>query len=364
MYYKCDCSCSFLAFSPVLGGFITPAGYTKLLLEFSILLCCSHYYFLFLSVLLPMASFSRGQLPARQTKVVDESQHPLKTGSPRCGDLRNDVTSSKLCCKGRDVAEDFQGGACVVCCGSNRCKTCDHIFVGSTFTSNVTGKSYNVRCTGKNMNCGTKNVIYLISCRKCAVQYVGETSQTLRCRFNNHRSGLKQLCGLYLYHHFSSDGHTLDDISIMPIEVVVLEPSDVITLPSKRLQREEYWYLELCTVYPYGLNDNVKGIGNVSSRTDDGLVVYELFNKQKRKFRNRTAYKSLGCTFRFKTYFMNLPRNKLRVVVNVVEKLVLDEAIPTRIMMLVRDLMAFRLKINVTTKADNGKRESTNKKKH
>ena len=131
------------------------------------------------------------------------------------------------------------------------------------------------------MNCGTKNVIYLISCRKCAVQYVGETSQTLRCRFNNQRSRLKQLCGLYLYHHFSSDGHTLDDINIMPIEEVVLEPNDVISLPSKRLQREEYWYRELCTVYPYGLNDNVKGVGNVSSRTDDGFVVYELFNKQK-----------------------------------------------------------------------------------
>ena len=58
----------------------------------------------------------------------------------------------------------------VLCCGSKRCKTCDHIFVRSTFTSNVTGKSYNVRCTGKSMNCGTKNVIYLISCRKCAVQ--------------------------------------------------------------------------------------------------------------------------------------------------------------------------------------------------
>ena len=75
-----------------------------------------------------MASFSRGQLPARQTKVVDESQRQLKTGSPRCGNLRNDVTSSKLCCKGRDVAEDSQGGACVVCCGSKRCKTCDYIF--------------------------------------------------------------------------------------------------------------------------------------------------------------------------------------------------------------------------------------------
>ena len=25
------------------------------------------------------------------------------------------------------MAEDSQGGACVVCCGSKRCKTCDHI---------------------------------------------------------------------------------------------------------------------------------------------------------------------------------------------------------------------------------------------
>ena len=38
---------------------------------------------------------------------------------------------------------------------------------------------------------------------------------------------------------------------------------------------------------------------------------------------------------------MNLPRNKLRVVLNVVEKLVLDGTIPTRILILVRDLMAF-----------------------
>ena len=107
------------------------------------------------------------------------------------------------------------------------------------------------------------------------------------------------------------------------------------------------------------------------------------FNKQKRKFRNRTAhrkrrkvdsrvvetevknqmilYKSPGFTFSFRTYFMNLPRNKLIVVVNVVERLVLDGTIPTRILVLVKDLMAFRLKINVAAKPENSKRESTNK---
>ena len=77
---------------------------------------------------------------------------------------------------------------------------------------------------------------------------------------------------VYIYTIILALMATLDDISIIPIEEVVLDPNDVISLPSKRLQREEYWYPELCTVYPYGLNDNVKGVGNMSSRTDDGLV--------------------------------------------------------------------------------------------
>ena len=93
----------------------------------------------------------------------------------------------------------------------------------------------------------------------------------------------------------------------------------------------------VCTVYPYSLDDNVKGVGDVSSWTDNGLVMYALFNKRKRKFRNHTAhrnrrkvdsrvvetemknqvimYKSPGVTFGFRTYFMNFFRNKLRVVV-------------------------------------------------
>ena len=76
--------------------------------------------------------------------------------------------------------------SCVVCCGGSRCKTCKHLVVGNSFASNVTGKSYNISCPRGSIRCGTKNVIYVISCRKCGVQYVGETSQTLRARFNNH----------------------------------------------------------------------------------------------------------------------------------------------------------------------------------
>ena len=30
------------------------------------------------------------------------------------------------------------------------------------------------------------------------------------------------------------------------------------------VEREDYWCRELCTFYPYGLNDNVRGVGNIS----------------------------------------------------------------------------------------------------
>ena len=34
------------------------------------------------------------------------------------------------------------------------------------------------------MDCASDNVVYLITCKKCGIQYVGETSRNLRRRFN------------------------------------------------------------------------------------------------------------------------------------------------------------------------------------
>ena len=116
---------------------------------------------------------------------------------------------------------------------------------------------------------------------------MGETSQKLRNRLNNHRSSLKRLTSLYLYHHFSSDGHSVDDIAIMSIEDIT--PLHGVNVTSLRLKREDYWCRELCTYYPYGLNDNVRGVGNISKKP--GLVVNELFNRRGIKFRKRCGHR-------------------------------------------------------------------------
>ena len=239
------------------------------------------------------ASFYRGQPLAWQTKVVDGDLRPLKPDQTRLSvpDCTNDGASPNPTTRGRDVPDDHvhtNCGCVVSICGSVRCKTCKHISQGSTFTSNVTKKSYEVVSSGTSMSCVDDNVVYLITCRKCGIQYVGETSQKLRNRLNNHRSSLKKLPNLYLYHHFSSDGHSEDDISIMPIEKIT-QDDDRASITSVRLQREDYWCRELCTYYPYGLNDNVRGIGNVSKKP--GLVVNELFNRRDRRFRKRNGHR-------------------------------------------------------------------------
>ena len=87
-------------------------------------------------------------------------------------------------------------------------------------------------------------------------------------------------------YHFSSDGHSVDDISIMPIEEII--PSDRANIRSLRLEREDYCCREFCTYYPYGLNDNLRGVGNVS--TKPGLVVNTLFNRRDRRFRKRSGH--------------------------------------------------------------------------
>ena len=140
--------------------------------------------------------FSRWRLT---TATKSHNAHPIVLYMMPVSVCANDATSSEPTTLGRAVADvhAHTTNNCVVCdCGSVRCK---NIYQGRTFVSNVTKKRYDVVSSASSMNCATENVVYLISCTRCGVQYVGETSQKLRSRFNNHRNRLKSMANLYLY---------------------------------------------------------------------------------------------------------------------------------------------------------------------
>ena len=74
-------------------------------------------------------------------------------------------------------------------CGRSRCKTCSALISTDTFTSHYTGKTYTLRTAA---TCKSRDVVYLLQCRKCGLQYVGETEQALNERLNSHRSDINR----------------------------------------------------------------------------------------------------------------------------------------------------------------------------
>ena len=69
-------------------------------------------------------------------------------------------------------------------CGAPRYKTCLILRATDEFSSHTTGQTFKVKFPA---SCKSSNFVYLIMCRRCGLQYVGETGQLLHARVNGHR---------------------------------------------------------------------------------------------------------------------------------------------------------------------------------
>ena len=57
----------------------------------------------------------------------------------------------------------------------------------------------------------------------------------------------------------------MDDIGVQPIEHITQSPGETeLDVTIRRLDRERFWMLEVGTMYPYGLNDCLQHVENVS----------------------------------------------------------------------------------------------------
>ena len=161
------------------------------------------------------------------------------------------------------------------------------------FRSSITGRTYNVDHKEQHLTvkhiCKLTHIIYLITCIKCSLQYVGETKQALHARMNAHRSDIKKEedAHMRLHRHFQDTknkdfGCSLNDLSIQAIEYVGADEANSDRANTKiRQKREEYWIKELRTMYPYGLNTRYSSEG-------DSKQLSNIFNTFKPIPRTRT----------------------------------------------------------------------------
>ena len=132
---------------------------------------------------------------------------------------------------------------------------CGYMDMKDCFVSTATGKRYSINYS---LNCNSCNVVYLITCKICGLQYVGSTTTKFRLRFNNHKSRIRRHEKLeqvnrenddLFYKHLWSEGHNgLSDVKIQIIHRVNGE--------RELRETEGQWAYKLNTLSPYGLNDD------------------------------------------------------------------------------------------------------------
>ena len=75
-------------------------------------------------------------------------------------------------------------------CGGRHCQGCLDVTETGRLTSTSTNQTFKIN---HEFNCSESSLIYLLMCRVCRKQYVGQTADTLRSRWNNCKSNDRML---------------------------------------------------------------------------------------------------------------------------------------------------------------------------
>ena len=108
-------------------------------------------------------------------------------------------------------------------CGGRRCQVCLNVTETETFTSTSTNQTYKIN---HEFNYNESSLIYLLTCKLCRKQYLGQIVDIFGSRWNNYKSNdRKYLVGNpciqeHIFEHFSSEGHTglLENVSVTFID--------------------------------------------------------------------------------------------------------------------------------------------------
>ena len=96
-----------------------------------------------------------------------------------------------------------------------------------------------------NITCTISNIIYLISCRICGIQYIGETKNSLKKHFYGHRSTVTtHKLDTPVGQRFKLPNHSISDMILQGIEALANRRKSV------RLSREKMCIRRVHIIHP------------------------------------------------------------------------------------------------------------------
>jgi len=156
----------------------------------------------------------------RQTSILtfvtqNSSEVIVPTGSISLPTTTNLTTQPKHGVKKRHRGYPY--------CDTFGCKYCRTINKTGTLQSNTTGI---IHPTMRKVSCRSSNLIYAVTCKKCGIQYVGQTLLRIKDRFVGHFGDInKSNQEKPLGKHFSQHTHNgIEDVIITVLEFIKMPP--------------------------------------------------------------------------------------------------------------------------------------------
>ena len=135
-------------------------------------------------------------------------------------------------------------------CGRRTCRLCPMLITDTSVRSKLNKRKH--RIYGE-FTCQTTNLVYMLECKKCGKQYIGQTVLSFAHRVAKHLLTINGKGSDKLALHFNNDGHGIHHISFQPIAKL---PNGIGKRETeKQLQElESAWIKRLGTLQPVGLN--------------------------------------------------------------------------------------------------------------
>ena len=104
-------------------------------------------------------------------------------------------------------------------CTNHRCRYCPKLNTDGHIKASVMGKKYRTR---HNVSCNSNNLVYCITCTICRKQYVGQTKNSLKQRFQWHFYQIAHDAEkTELSRHFIGNGHqVMKDVEIHILDFI------------------------------------------------------------------------------------------------------------------------------------------------
>ena len=191
---------------------------------------------------------------AKSGHTSDLFDHKYITGFRRLPNLKDKLVNARVKCETTPTVHTTRPKAGKRCkrAAKGKCRYCPKIDHSGHITSTFSAREYTTKC---NVDCKSSNIIYCITCKRCKMQYVGQTMLALCKRFSTHYNLIASGSDTHsVSRHFSQPGHQgLKDVEIHIVDFIYAKPRST-KASDLRNKIEKNWIHKLRTQAPIGVN--------------------------------------------------------------------------------------------------------------